>query len=286
MTRDEAYTIITDYFTAQQAIIDAYELDTSKTFDDQFSVVSVERIMFNAVAECFATLGAEQTQFLTDVDELLAANLAHRPQWYAEKAKLLQYGAELVSDTDGYDNSGLTSDQVTAMQVVKYAAAVETTDKSMMFLKVATGEAGNRSPLSEMQLSAFKQYMNRISDSGVRITIINQTADEMRLEIDIYYNPLILDSSGKRLDGNSDTPVQDVIRDYLDNLEFNGRYKNVKLIDLLQAVDGVEIPELKSAMTRRSPYTEWTAISALATAYAGYYTITDENLTLNFIAYS
>lgn len=286
MTRDEAYTIITNYFASQQTVIDAYELDVTKTFDDQFSVVSIERIMFNAVAECFATLGAEQTQFLSDVDELLSANLAHRPQWYAEKAKLFQYGAELVSDTDGYDNSALTDDEVAAMQIVKYAAAVETTDKSMMFLKVATGEAGSRAPLSAVQLSAFKEYMNRIADTGVRMPIINQEADEMKLEIDIYYNPLIFDSSGKRLDGDSDTPVQDVIHDYLDNLEFNGRYKNMKLIDLLQAVDGVEIPELKTASTRRSPYTEWTAISALATAYAGYYTITDENLMLNFIAYS
>lgn len=286
MTRDEAYTAITNYFTAQQAVIDAYGLDSSKTFDEQFSVVSVERILFNSVAECFATLGAEQSQFLADVDELLAANLAHRPQWYAERAKLFQFGAELVSDTAGYDNSGLTSEQIAAMQVVKYASAVETTDKSMMFLKIATGAAGNRSPMTDPQLIAFTDYMSRVSDAGVRMTIINQVADEMRLELDVYYNPLILDSLGKRLDGASDTPVQDVIRGYLDNLEFNGRYKNLTLIDLLQKVDGVEIPELKSASSRRAHYTDWTPVAALATAYAGYYSIADENLILNFIPYS
>lgn len=282
MTRDEAYSRITEYFASHPTVQEAYGLQDGKTFDEQFSPVSIERIMFNAVAECFSVLGQEQAQFLQDVDELLHRDKAHTPEWYARRAKQFRYGMELNTDGE-YTDDNLTPEQVAQMQIVHYASAVETTDRSMLFVKVATAD---RTPLTHAQFTAFSHYMQQVTDAGVRFSVVNAPADLMRITLDIYYDALVLDASGKRLDGTADTPVQDIIREYLSNLPFNGRYTNVHLIDRLQAVDGVVVPELRSVESRSAHYSEFAPVGAFATAYAGYYSISDEDLILKFIPYA
>jgi hypothetical protein len=69
----------------------------------------------------------------------------------------------------------------------------------------------------------------------------------------------------------------------LNDLPFNGTYTNQGLIDTLQLVPGVDIAELKSASSRQGYYTNFTAINAREIAHAGYYAVSDANLTLNFI---
>lgn len=204
--------------------------------------------------------------------------------WYACKAMLFQYGKDLAPEKDYYDNTGLTGEQVAAMRIVKYAAAVESKDKSILYIKIATGDAsGNRYPLLSTQLTAFKRYINDIQYAGVRIQVVNENPDDMRLNIDIYYDPLVLNELGERLDGLSNTPIQDSIREHLRNLPFNGTYSNQGLVDVLQSIDGIHIAEIKYSGFRHGAYSQFTEINAREVAYAGYYRITDDNLTLNFI---
>ncbi len=219
------------------------------------------------------------------VTNVLYENKAHKNQWYATMAKLFQYGHKLNPDTDTYDNSNLTEAQIESSRIVKFAAAVQPKDKSILYIKVATEVNGQKQPLSAAQLTAFKAYLiDEVPDAGVRIEIINAPADAMRLEIDIYYNALVLDDTGKRLDGSGDTTIQDAIRNYLSNLSFNGLYTNQSLVDVLQTIEGVEQAELIAAYSRYGTYTEFQKINARSIPYAGYYAVADNNLIINFIA--
>lgn len=285
MTIAEFKKLMTDYYTSNDTVIATYGLSSGLTFEDQFSSVSLENIIFSNVATAMFVMQELFDQFKVDISVILNAQLSGTVNWYAYKAMLFQYGMKLVPETDSYDNTGLTSEQIAAMRVVKYAAAVESKDKSILYVKVATDNGnGVRTPLSSTQLTAFKQYLNDVQYAGVRIIVINDPADEMKLQVDIYYDPLVLDETGKRLDGISNTPVQDAIRNYLVNLPFNGTYTNQKLVDTLQLIEGVRIAEIKSAASRYGTYTEFTEINAREIAHAGYYQISDENLNLNFIA--
>lgn len=278
---------MTDAYISDPNVIAKYGLESGKTFEEQFSVVSLESIWFFIVATAHWLFGYKQlAQHKKDIAEILKENKAHRPNWYATMAKQFQFGHKLVTDTDYYDNSELTDAEIEEARIVKFAAAVEPRDKSITYIKVATEVGGQKKPLNDEQLIALTTYLiDEIPDSGVRLEIINAPADKMRLKADVYFDPSVLDSEGRRLDGSNDTPVQDAIRSYLSNLSFNGLYANQSLTDKAQVVDGVVIFELKEAASKYGTYTEYQPINARSIPYAGYYTISNEDLILNFIAY-
>lgn len=275
---------MTDDFIANETVKQLYSLQAGKSFEEQFSAVSIESIIFFIVATAIWLNAQLFDQHKTDVLAILRDNKPHTANWYATRAKEFQFGYELNGETDQYNNERLTDVQIETARVVKFAAAVEASDQSVLFIKIATEANGTKQPISGAQLIAFNAYLGRIKDAGVRITTINSPADDLRLKMDIYYNPLILNSSGCRLDGTNDTPVQNAIRDYISNLSFNGLYVNQSLVDRLQVVDGVEIAELLQASSRYGGQVGYTAINARSRPYAGYYRITNSNLILNFIA--
>lgn len=248
------------------------------------SASAIWRLFLYIIADAHYNQELIFDQHKADVSEIIRNKTPHRAAWYSDKAKLFQFGHQLVKDTDYYDNSALTEEQVLASRVVKYSAAIQSRDKNILYLKVATDSGNKRTPIPQNQMNALKAYFEEVSDAGVYIEFINSKADDMELHIDIYYNALILDGNGKRLDGTSDTPVQNAIRAYFANLPFNGIYTNQGLIDELQQVQGVEIAELKYAASHSQLYKEYKKkIDAKGIAYSGYYEVTDNNLVLNFI---
>lgn len=283
MTIAEIKAQMTDAFIANETVKKAYNLQADKSFEEQFSIVSLENILFFIVATAMWLNAQLFKQHKADVLNILRENKAHTPNWYATRAKEFQFGHELLAGTDHYDNSKLTTEQIQATQVVKFAAAVEADDQSVLFVKVATYNNNIKQPLNSIQLAAFNNYLGRIKDAGVRITVVNSPADDLHLEMDIYYDPLILDNEGRRLDGSDNAPVQTAIRDYISKLSFNGLYVNQSLVDRLQTINGVEIAELKQASSRYGNQVNYRPINARSRPYAGYYQITDSNLILRFI---
>jgi hypothetical protein len=269
---------ITAEFIANDIINNAYELDTNKTFEEQFSVVSLESIFFYIVSSAIWTLEKIFDLHKKEVNDIIATLKPHTTRWYSAQAKLFQYGFNLLPDSDMYDNAGKTDEQITASKIVAYSAVLEVENK--LQIKVAK-ETGDLAPLTIPELSAFSEYMARIKDAGVQLDIISLPADNLRLNIDIYYNPLVLDANGQRLDGTTQTPVADAIRAYLKNMPFNGELVLAYLTDALQAVDGVVIPFIKTAEYQYGGL-EFNLFDVKRQPDSGYYRINDENLTINY----
>jgi len=268
---------ISDYFIQNETVVALYGLDTSKTFEDQFSKVSVESILFYVVAVAIWTLDVLFDYHKDEMTALIAEKKPHRLKWYRDKTLIFQYGRDMIDDSDLYDNTDVTDEQIAMERVVKYAAAVE--QAGVVIVKVATEVDGVRGALDDDQENALTAYLKEIKDAGVKLSLVNEEANSFTATLDIYYDPMVLNASLNSL-ANGGNPVREAIADFIANLPFNGEYRNSALVDRLQAVPGVVIPELHASAI------DGAAILAKANPASGYMKVYDEaDLVLNAIAY-
>jgi hypothetical protein len=220
---------------------------------------------------------------VAEVQSIIALQKPHTLQWYATIAKAFQYGASLPPDSDVYVPVAPAGD---VSLVVTYAAAVELPGE--VRIKVATGVAGSLSALSGAQLIAFTEYMGRVKDAGVRLNCTTGPADNLQLGMNIYYDPLVLDATGARLDGTNATPVLDAINLFLDTLPFNGVFVYNLFVAALQAVSGVVIAEplVCQANYGATPYIDIKgAAPSVYTPDAGYMALDLGYFNVTYIAY-
>ena len=202
------------------------------------SKVSVWRLFTYVVASAIFVLETLFDSHKAEVAGIIAAQVPHRLQWYQTKALAFQYGAALAVDMDVYSPVAAAGD---ASLVVSFAAAVELSN--LIRIKVATSTGGVLGSLSGPQLTAFTAYMAKVKDAGVRLQCTSGAADTFQPTMVIYYDPLVLDATGARLDGTEATPVLDAVNAFLSSLPFNGVFIVNNFIAAMQGVAGVVIAD-------------------------------------------
>jgi len=274
-------TEITTTFMADANLALQYGFTVGASFDDEFSKVSLESILFFIVASAIWTLETLFDVHVSELNTLIDTKKPHRLKWYRDKALAFQYGRSLAQDQDTYDTV------VESEKVVKYASAQEYGGR--VYVKVATGDS-EKTPLPSAQETALVAYMADVKDAGVTIVVANKAADHYSSNIDIYYDPMVLNADGMSL-ATGEPIVRNTILDYVQNqIPFNGEYRNAALVDTLQALDGVVIPEMKLAQTVTDEDFQaggsWSPISARCTPASGYFKVYAEaDLVLTFIPY-
>jgi hypothetical protein len=277
----EIKTEMTDQWMSDEVVRQRYGFAPGTAFDAAFSRVSIEGVLFFVQAAAVWTLEKLFDLHRAEVTAIINELKPHSLRWYVSKAKAFMLGRALVVDSDYYDAAGMTDEEITAAQVVKYAAAVE--KSAVVYLKIAGDSSGEPSPLPPEQAEGFRAYIKEVKDAGVVVEVVNEPAEHFRLNMTVYYDPMVMDSAGMSFDGT--TPVQDTIKKFIKDLPFNGEYRNVALVDALQQIEGVVIPELHLAETSRDGQA-WDEVNAKVNPYSGYYKIYDEaDLVLTFEPY-
>lgn len=202
-------------------------------------------------------------------------------KWVANMAKSYQHGHALPPDTDKYDNTGLTEDEINEAKVVDYAAVIEA--ERGLRIKVARDNGTDLVKLTDEQLEGVIVFLGRVLYAGVKRLVTSDDPDSLKLSLAIYYDPLVLDSEGTRLDGSDNEPVQKAVKNYLRNLDFDGVFVLAYLVDALQKVPGVVVPHVLSAAAQYGllPYTSFSVEYQPDAGYLRIITPTD--LTLSFI---
>ena len=219
----------------------------------------------------------------SDVTQKLTEEKAHTARWYRSKALAFQFGFDLVVDSDNFNNTNYTTEQISESKIVKYAAVVEAENDSRLIVKIAGETDDELNRLNEQQVASFKTYMQEIRDAGVKLTVINYEADKLFLELQINYDPLVLSSNGQHLI-NANYPVVDAIKAYMKELPFNGELVLAHLVDKLQQVEGVLIPTIMSASTswideNSNNYGDAIGIAVKSIPVSGYFKVeTFENI--------
>ncbi len=235
----------------QQSIINAKQDDPTLAGLTSTSNVSIWLLWTYVVAVCQWVLETFFDDHKAEVDNIIATQRPHTLQWYVTKARQFQYGVALPFESDRY--TALSEDPT--VSIINYAAAVELS--SLVRLKVATLSGGVLAPLLPAQLTSFTAYIQQIKDAGVRMQITSGEPDVLRLKLTIYYDPLVLDATGSRIDGTATQPVLDAVKAFLKSLPFNGLFVLNNLIAALQAIDGVVIGVVDTAEATYAalPYT-------------------------------
>jgi len=232
-SKKEIKKLITDEFISKPEIIAKYGLTPGNTFEQEFSLVSLENIIFDIIA--FFMMVHEQ------IVSLNAANT--RPQ------NIPNYKAMVMSYLDGlpiiwkdgqyqFDTTGVTD--VEALKIIKRCAVISTS--SGILVKIA----GASGPLTNDQATAVLYYIDKNTQPGVRVTLVNKDADNLKADIDVYVDPLVIDlATGKLKNATEDTfPVLEAIDNYLANLEFNGAFVRNKFEAQLEAAAGVKLIDI------------------------------------------
>lgn len=165
--------------------------------------------------------------------------------------------------------------------LIKYLDSIErylTGFRRVLFrsIKVAGESGGERRPLTAEQERQLKAYISKIKDAGVRVALVNMEADTFGCTVDVYYNAMLEP-------GAVQTACLRAIRDYIENLPFNGEYTNMALVDRLQEVEGVKIVELRGSTAQAANESTTTQINARLTPAAGYFR--PGAITVNMKAY-
>ena len=247
---------MTDAFMADATIREKYGLSVNDTFSSKFSSVSIENILFFIVAACCHVLEVLFDYHKADVEEKISMAVVASVPWYYKMALAFQYGDSLVLNerTQQYEYASIDESKL----VVKYAA-VRDKGTSVQIL-VSGDEGGNPVVLSNDVLTVFKQYMNRVKVAGVILNITSKESDNVTVTATITIDPLVLNEKGELLSDGS-KPVEEAITSYLKHIIYGGTFNKTKLVDVIQAVEGVVDVELKECKYKPANSSEWTVLS-------------------------
>lgn len=244
------------------------------------SKVAIWRLWVYIIAVAIWSLEKLFDLHRADIDKRLAELKPHTARWYRSKALAFQYGFDLLTDSDKFNNTGHTEEQIEASKIVKYSAVVESPNEGRLIVKIAGEQGEQLQPITDAQKQAFEAYLQEIKDAGVRLSVVNYQPDILHLQMKIVYDPLVLDSNGQSII-HATKPVETAIKEYLKRLPFNGELVLAHLIDELQQAEGVRIPHLVLAQSKHigtnGNYGAFEAIEISKIPTAGYFTIDNFN---------
>ncbi|MBE6331691.1 MAG: hypothetical protein E7070_05245 [Bacteroidales bacterium] len=263
-TISDIQTELQDEFMHNATLQRLYGFTADDSFTAKFNTVSIESLLLYIVASAIYTLEVVFDQHTAEVEAIVAEQKAHTARWYVNKAKAFLYGQPLIDGTDGYDTTSLTADEIAAAQIVTFAAVTE--DSATLHLKVAkSGPA----PLTDDELAAFTAYMAEVKDAGVRLNIVSQAGDYLKLRLEIIYDPMLLSADGLST-ANGAAVVRNAIKAYIEGLPYNGELRINAMVDAIQAVSGVVMVHPVSAQYSETGST-WQSVGNRCTPASGYF---------------
>lgn len=227
-------------FLTNETIQSIYELNPDNTFDEQFSKVSIEAVLIYIFSASVWLLEQIWESFKIETEQRIDDAYVTSLSWYYRKALEFQKGDPLEFDSKTYSYIYPIID--VNKQIVKNVAIRQVTDENVTKLKVYFSDE-NKQPLSPDLRTSFETYMREIGAAGTHYLFVSEAPDPLRVHLRIYYDPLVLDSTGTRLEGGG-KPVEETVESYLNALEYGGTFYASKLIDMIQTAQGVKDVEL------------------------------------------
>lgn len=235
-TLTEILNAIRADFVANKVLQDAYGLDAAKTFDEQFSKVSIEAIFTYIAAMALFTFEKVLAAHYDAVYRKIATQAVCSVPWYYQKCLEFQLGDAVVVNPDNYQFGYEVTNE--AKRIIKFAAVRQIEIQGVTYLRIYVSKA-NKQALTTAELEAFRSYIKNIGAAGVHYEIYSAAPEKVAVKLEVTRDPLQLDTSGNLLSGGANS-VNTALKDYFDNIIYGGAMNKTKLVDAVQAAPGVK----------------------------------------------
>lgn len=219
--------------------------------------------------------------------KMIEEDKAHTAKWYRKISLAFQYGFSLLVDSDQFNQSGFTDEQIEKSKIIKYCAIEELKEQSRLIIKIATETGNVLQPITEEQKASFEYYISEVRDAGVKTTVINYLPDKLQLFLKIKRDPNVIDSNGVSIIMGTE-PVKEALQAFMKELPFNGELILNKLVDKIQIVEGVVNPHLINAKTawidpEIGNYGSFENIEISKIPISGYFSIDWQNTKIDYV---
>lgn len=171
----------------------------------------------------------------TEINHAIDTSRPGTVPWYYSQVLAYQHGDALSWDDVNFRYIYTDIDE--SKQIIRRCAIQE--GENVLYFKVSKLDA-NMLPvaLSTAELTAFRQWLNKVKFAGIRVFVSSKNADLVKPSLTVYYNRLVMKSDGSLI-ADGTTPVPDVLADYLAGIDYGGYINKTRLIDAVQSATGV-----------------------------------------------
>lgn len=201
------------------------------------SVTAIYRNLFFDVSASISIFEQLQDAFLLDLQFQKDTTQVYTPQYWNDRMiNQFQFAPGdsdrgVIAINDQFEIGYVITDET--KRIIEFSATKQADRNRQVTIKIAKDDGnGNPEQVTVDELNAAKDYVDRIKGAGLLISTVSFPADQLFLEIDLFYNGQFVESVTK-------SNVDSAIREYLQDLEFDGRIKLIKLVDKIQEVPGV-----------------------------------------------
>lgn len=229
------------------------------------------RLWTRVVATAIYLFEVVLDRFRTEVDETADKIAPGTVRWYIEQCRRFQDGHELLFDEKTAQLYYAEDDP--EARIIDVVAVTEGADA--LSIKVATLDDQNRIvPLSADQLRNFAGYIDAIKFAGVEVTVVSTTADAVRYDMEVFYDPTV-----------PATTVRERVVNALDafrtGADFNATLYRQRFIAAVMAAEGVVTVDLKKLERKGASAEAFQTVAVADELEAGYFDYTDDS-TLSF----
>jgi hypothetical protein len=213
-------------------IIAAKEAEPSLEALDSSSQTAIWRLWAWVIAGAMFTTETLFGLYKTEVEGVLSTKTPGTLLWYRGMCLGFRYGVGLILHNGriGYPSGDETPPLLARCSVRETATG--------LLIKIAKYQGDDLNPLTNEEFNSFQAYLAAVKYAGTPIQLVNAPSNKLRMTADIYYDPLLITSTGEQI-ADGKRIVDEAILSFLRSLPFDGRLSLTSLVAAIKAVVGV-----------------------------------------------
>lgn len=225
----------------QQIVDKASEYDALSALH-QANAISLWRALVSVFAFAAQYIEKLMHRLQTEIDTKIHTQSIGDQQWYHQLVRNYQHG-DLFSVINGRIGYATIDD---SKKIIDQVHCSDTNVPGQIIIKALKQ---NAQPLSADERAGLLSYLNKAKIVGTHIILKSLPAEKIKLHLTIEIHTEVFHKNGDPIQSTTPT-LHKSLQHYLATLPFNGVFYLSKVVDHLQAIEGVKDVHINAAQTQ------------------------------------